>query len=283
MRLPQFFSLALLASFLLVGCGGTTGPDDDNGNADSGEWRGDIAQGDVVAITGVSGPILAAFTSGNETVVRWTKTGNASQFSLVSIDIVEDAAGVAIVADYPEGEIDVDVTFEAEVPTGVDFAGTVVSGQIVGDGLASDVLATTVSGNVTIATTGDAAVAVVSGNVDAVTGGDAVVAVVSGNVNIVAGGVAEAGVVSGIVDAVIGLADWGRDLNFEVQSGDLSVEVPANTNAEVAATVLSGTITSDFPLSGTPNNQQGTLGSGGPTLMLLVESGDILLTAGPDA
>jgi hypothetical protein len=155
MRLQRVFSLAILAFLLLAGCSDdTTGPGNGNGNgnADSGEWRGVIAQGDLVAITGVSGSILASFTAGNETVVRWTKSGNESQFSLVSIDVAEDADGVLIIADYPEGQTDVDVTFEVEVPTGVDFLGTVVSGNVEADDLESDVFATTVSGSVTIST-----------------------------------------------------------------------------------------------------------------------------------
>lgn len=284
MRFLRVLFMTGLAFLLLSGCSDdATGPGNGSSDADSGEWRGVIAPGDLVVITGVSGPILASLTTGNETVVRWTKSGTEGQFSLVSIEVVQDGDGVAITADYPSGEIDVDVTFEVEVPAGVDFLGTVVSGEIVADGLESDVLATTVSGNVTISTTEDAAVTVVSGNVNAVTGGEALVAAVSGNISIVAGGVAEASVVSGTVDAVIGSGDWGRDLDFEVQSGDLTVEVPANTNAEVMAAVLSGTITSDFPLSGAPTSQQGTLGSGGPTLTLFVESGNIALRAGPDA
>lgn len=284
MRLLRASFMTGLAFLLLASCSDdATGPGNGNGNADSGEWRGVIAQGDRVAITGVSGPILASFTAGNETVVRWTKSGTQSQFSLVSIDVVQGADGVSITADYPSGEIDVDVTFEVDVPTRVDLLGTVVSGEIVADDLESDVFATTVSGNVTISTTEDAAITVVSGNVDVVTGGEAVVAAVTGNVNIVAGGVAEAGVVSGTVDAAIGVADWGRDLDFDVQSGALTVEVPANTNAEVVATALGGTITSDFPLSGSPSSQQGTLGSGGPTLTLVAGGGNIFLRAGPDA
>jgi hypothetical protein len=205
MRLLRVFSLPALASFLLAGCGNdTTGPG--NGDSDSGEWRGAIAQGDRVSITGVSGPILASFTAGNETVVRWTKSGNQSQFSLVTIDVDQDADGVAIIADY-------------------------------------------LSGNVTVSTTE----------------------------------IAEAATVSGNVTAMIGRADWGRDLEFAAVSGSVDVEVPSNTNAEVVATTTSGMIVSDFPLTGTPNLQQGTLGSGGPTLTLGSVSGSVRLRSGPSS
>lgn len=282
MRALRTLSMVGLAFSVLAACGGdATGPG--NGNADSGEWQGVLAPGDRVAVNGVSGPILASLATGNETVVRWTKSGNPSQLSLVSIDVDEDAEGVTITAEYPSEQVDVQVTFEVEVSAGVDLFGTVVSGQIVADDLEGDVLATTVSGNVTASTTESAMATVVSGNVDLVTGGDALATVVSGSVDIVAGGIAEATVTTGTVDVAIGLADWGRDLEFEVASGNLTVEVPANTNAEVIATALSGTISSDFALSGTANVQHGTLGSGGPTLTLFVQSGNISLRAGPDA
>jgi hypothetical protein len=245
-RLLRVFSMTALAAFLLTSCGDdATGPG--NGNGDTGEWQGVIAQGDRVAITGLSGPILASFTAGNETVVRWTKSGTQSQFSLVSIDVDQDADGVAIIANYPSGEINVDVTFEVEVPTGVDLFGTVVSGNVEADDLESDVFAITVSGNVTVSTTE----------------------------------VAEATTVSGNVTATIGRADWGRDLEFGAVSGSVDVEIPSNTNAEVVATTTSGVIVSDFPLTGTPNLQQGTLGSGGPTLTLGAVSGNIRLRSGP--
>ena len=250
MKLLHGCSMMVLASFLLAGCGNdTTGPGNGNGNGngDSGEWRGDIAQGDFISVTGVSGPILASLTTGNETVVRWTKSGNQSQFSLVSINVVQDVDGVAITADYPSGEIDVDVTFEVEVPTGVDFLGTVVSGNVEADGLESDVVAITVSGNITVSTTE----------------------------------IAEATTVSGNVTASIGRANWGRDLTFSAVRGSIDVEIPSNTNAEVDAATSSGSISSDFPLSGTPTRQTGTLGTGGPTLELGTVSGNIRLRSGP--
>lgn len=251
MRLLRVCSLTALASFLLAGCGDdTTGPGNGNGNGDgdSGEWSGVIAQGDRISVVGVSGPILASFTTGNETVVRWTKSGNESQFSLVSIDVEPDADGVVIIADYPDGDTDVDVTFEVEVATGVDFFGTVVSGNVEADDLESDVFAITVSGNVTVSTTE----------------------------------VAEATTASGNTTASIGRANWGRDLTFASVSGSIDVEIPSNTNAEVDAETVSGSITSeDFPLSGTATRQTGTLGTGGPTLTLGTVSGNIRLRSGP--
>ena len=63
----------------------------------------------------------------------------------------------------------------------------------------------------------------------------------------------------------------------------MDVEIPSNSNAEVEASTFSGVIDSDFPLTGTPMLQQGTLGSGGPTLTLSTVNGNIRLRSGPES
>ena len=74
------------------------------------------------------------------------------------------------------------------------------------------------------------------------------------------------------------------DLAFTTFSGNVDVEIPSNSNAEVEASTISGVIESDFPqLAGTPMVQQGTLGSGGPTLTLITVSGNIRLRSGPES
>ena len=64
-------------------------------------------------------------------------------------------------------------------------------------------------------------------------------------------------------------------------SGSIDVEVPSNTNAEVEAATVGGTINSDFPLTGPANDKTGTLGTGGPTLFLGTVSGNIRLRSDP--
>jgi DUF4097 and DUF4098 domain-containing protein YvlB len=135
------------------------------------------------------------------------------------------------------------------VPAGVVFVGRNFSGSVEATDLESDVFASTFSGNVTVSTTE----------------------------------IAEAATFSGNVTATIGLANWGRDLEFTTFSGNVDVEVSSNTNAEVVASTVSGVIDSDFPLTGTPMLQQGTLGSGGPSLTLVTVSGNIRLRSGPES
>jgi hypothetical protein len=49
----------------------------------------------------------------------------------------------------------------------------------------------------------------------------------------------------------------------------------------VEAGTVSGTIDSDFPLTGPDNDKTGILGTGGPTLFLGTVSGNIRLRSGP--
>jgi hypothetical protein len=270
----RLLALSILAVAALGGCGGDdpTGPNGNgNGNGSSDldfEWTGSIAAGDRIEIKGVLGEIAAAATSGSQVEVRATKSAQLSDPAGVTIEVVEHSEGVTICAVYPDvpGEPpneclpgdegnnsvqdnDVQVDFVVSVPAGVVFVGRNFSGNVEAIDLESDVFASTFSGNVTVSTTE----------------------------------IAEAATFSGNVTATIGRANWGRDLEFTTFSGNVDVEVPSNTNAEVLATTVSGVIDSDFLLTGTPNQQQGTLGSGGPTLTLVTFSGNIRLRSGPES
>ena len=267
----RLLALSIHAGAVLAGCGNDdpTGPNG-NGNDLEFEFTGTIAPGDRIEIKGVIGEITASAASGNQVEVRATKSAQQSDPAGVSIEVVEHSEGVTICAVYPdvpgeppneclpgdEGSMsveagnDVQVDFTVSVPAGVVFVGRNFSGSVEATDLESDVFASTFSGNVTVSTTE----------------------------------IAEAATFSGNVTATIGRANWGRDLEFTTFSGRVDVEVLSNTNAEVVASTVSGAIDSDFPLTGIlPNQQQGTLGSGGPTLTLATFSGNIRLRSGPES
>lgn len=251
---------------LVTGCGDdAAGPDGQHGTREF-DWSGVVAAGDRIEIKGVIGDVTASAASGSEVVVHATLSGRESDPADVTIEVVEHADGVTICAVYPDvpgqrpneclpgdrgnmsvRDNDVVVDFTVSVPAGVVFAGRTVSGDVRAQGLQGDAFVRSVSGNLIVSTTG----------------------------------IAEGSTVSGGINASIGRADWGRDLAFTSVSGNVAVEVPSNTNAAVQASTVSGTIDSDFPLTGTAVNQQGTLGSGGPTLTLSTVSGDVRLRRGP--
>lgn len=233
------------------------------------DWRSPIPVGQHIEIKSVSGDIRATTALGSEVVVTATKIGRPGAVAAVSIAVVTHASGVTICAVYPDvvgrppnecepgegGNMSVQgnaggrvkVQFAVQVPEGVDLIGRTLAGDIVATQLLSDVFAYSMAGDIDVSTAQ----------------------------------LATARTQWGSVIATLGLADWGRDLEFSTLTGDIRVTVPAATNAVVQATSQAGNITSDFPLTQVaPSHIGGTLGSGGPTLTLSTLAGDVTLKRG---
>lgn len=267
MRYARLLILTAMAIALAAGCdeGDPTGP---ARRTEEFDWRGAVARGDKIEIENINGDVRASFTSGSEVVVHATKTGRDDDPASVTIEVVPHAQGVTICAVYPDvpgwgpneclpgpqgnmnnRDNDVEVEFTLSVPAGVEFVARVVGGDVEATDLRSDAFVTTVGGDISVTTAG----------------------------------IAQLSSTSGALRAVIGQADPGRDLAFRTMSGDVSVRIPSNTNAQVLATTFSGRIDSDFPLEGTATHKFGTLGSGGPNLTLSSMGGDVDLRRGPAA
>lgn len=266
-RLPAIlgWTAALSVAAGLIACDDDEGPAGPGPGTSDFEWSGQVAQGLTIEIKGVSGSISASLASGDEIEVFAARSGRDSDPATVEIEVIEHAAGVTICAVYPDvpGEPpnvcapgdqgsmrvednDVEVTFAVRVPEGVVFVGRTVSGTVSASGLRSDAFGYTVSGNVNLATSEIAAGTTVSGN----------------------------------VDVTLGDPDPTRSLEFATVSGGVTVRVPVDINAEVRATTVPGSVTfvSDFPLSQTsPGVWEGTLGTGGATLLLSAVSGSVSL------
>jgi hypothetical protein len=230
------------------------------------DWGGRIAPGDQIEIKGVFGNVRAVLASGSDVVVRATKTGQPDAVATVDIEVVTHAGGVTICAVYPDvpgqqpnncvpgdgGNMSVrdsangavQVEFIVQVPKEVVFVGRTLAGDVEAIGLESDAFLSSMFGDVSVSTTG----------------------------------LATAKTMAGSIVAAIGLANWGRDLAFQTMTGDITLEVPSNTDAEVEASATAGSIISDFPLRQTlPGMMSGTIGSGGPMLKLATMAGDIRL------
>jgi DUF4097 and DUF4098 domain-containing protein YvlB len=251
-----------IALAAIAGCDDSTGP-----IALDFEWSGTIAQGDAIEIKGFNGDIMATASSDNTVTVTVTKEGQQDDPEDVRIELVEHAGGVTICAVYPDvpgqpanscaagdqGHLasqdnDVEVTFTVAVPAGVDFVGKTVNGPVGGANLASNAFASTINGDVTVTTT---------------LLGTAVT-------------------VNGSITVSIGLTDWDRDLEFTTVNGNVTVEVPAGTNAEVRLATTNGSISTDFSLTQvTATNVRGVIGSGGRLLRLTTVNGNVALESGP--
>ncbi|MGE0158234.1 MAG: DUF4097 domain-containing protein [Gemmatimonadales bacterium] len=235
-------------------------------------WSGPLAPGQVIEVKGILGTITAELAPGGEAEVVAEKRGRSSDFADVEIRVVEEADGVTICAvhhpeDYDSDDCDlddrsrdrrrndrrgarVDVDFTVLVPAGVELIGTVVSGDVDVRGLRSDVSAHSVSGDVAVSTTG----------------------------------VVEAGTVSGSLDVEMGSLDW-RHLSFNTVSGDVTLRVPENLEAEVDFESLSGRLDTDFDMRVEERRNgrfvgsrvEGIIGDGGRRLTFHTVSGSVRL------
>lgn len=234
------------------------------GAAQDFQWTGRLAAGRTLEVRGVIGDIRAVPADGDRIEVRAVKHARRSDPDAVRIDVVEHDDGVTICAVYPErrrdrpnvcapgndGRLnardnDVNVDFTLRVPRDVRLVARTVNGEIEAEGLGGDVVAASVNGDVSVSTAG----------------------------------LAEARTVNGSIHASLGRADWSTPLEFETVNGGITLELPADVDADVRAGTVNGSISSDFPLrvQGRFNNRQlrGMIGSGGRALSLGTVNGSI--------
>ena len=226
------------------------------------EWEGTIAAGKAIEIKGINGKIEASAASGKQVQVVATKSSRSSDGSSVQIETIEHADGVTICAVYPSDspneckpgagdrinrDNDVEVDFTVQVPAGVRFIGRDINGNIEVNSIDGNVEAYTVNGQVQVSTTG----------------------------------LVQAKTVNGSIEVSMGRSEWQDDLTFETINGDITIELPYNTSADVRAETLNGGISSDFPMtvSGGFGSRRlnGTIGNGGGDLRLTTVNGSIRL------
>ena len=255
-----FFSLATAAVFLW-GCSDSVGP-----AGQIFEWRGVVAEGATVEIKGINGAVIASRSYDGVVRLIARKSGPAEEYLGVNIEVLQHESGVTFCAVYPnlagvepnwcgtgsEGFLsnqgsEVYVTFEVQIPAGVNLVGNTVNGNVNVEELDSNVDVGTVNGDVQVSTHR----------------------------------LAEASSVNGSVDGSIGQTDWDRPLEFSTVNGDVTVAIPAGTNAVVRGVTVNGMVESDFNVT-TVNNQviQGIIGNGGPAMVLSTVNGDVRLERG---
>lgn len=230
------------------------------------DWRGRLAEGQVVEVRGVNGDIRATASDDGTVRVIADRHGRRSAPRSVRIEVVEHAGGVTICAVYPTprnarrenecrpgggsnstGQNDVQVDFTVRVPAGVRFAGHTVNGDLAASGIRADVKAETVNGSVDVHTSG----------------------------------FAEASTVNGNITCRLGRSDLDHDVNFETVNGSITIEIPDGLNADFRANTVNGSIDSDFPILITGKvsrrSLRGSIGNGGPELRLSTVNGSIRL------
>jgi len=195
-------------------------------------WHGQISSGKVLEIKDVNGNVRAEASSNGEAEVIATKRGRRSDPKEVEIKVVQHNDGVTICAVYPSGNSgqpnecrpgeggrmntrnnDVSVEFTVRVPSGVNFIGRTVNGQVEADSLKGDVEAHTVNGNVRISTSG----------------------------------YGRGKTVNGSITASMGNANWPNSLDLETVNGSITVTLPAETNTRFRAETINANISTDVP------------------------------------
>lgn len=230
------------------------------------QWRGDLRQGQTIEIRGVNGEIRARASDDGAVHVEADRHGRRDDPASVRIEVVEHSGGVTICAVYPtppnsrqENECrpgggqnkvnrnDVQVDFTVRVPAGVRFDGHSVNGDVEATGIEADVRASTVNGDVDVATQG----------------------------------FAEASTVNGSITCRLGSAAFDEDVEFETVNGSITLEMPEGLNADFRASTVNGSIDSDFDVlvvgKFSPRSLRGRIGNGGPELRLSTVNGSIRL------
>ncbi len=231
--------------------------------SDEFNWSGRVSRGQSLEIKNVNGPLFFEPASGDTIEVTAVKEGPSDDIAEVEIEVVEHADGVTICAIFPRrwglgsnacepgdnnhsgsSKNKTKVTFRVRLPAGVVLDATTMNGAISAGDLRSDVQLLTMNGRIDISTTGWAS----------------------------------AKTMNGAIECRMGSTDWSGDIELESMNGAITVEMPANANAEIAAATMNGSVNSDWALEKSGwirNKAHGTIGSGGRKLDISTMNGSI--------
>jgi hypothetical protein len=263
---------AVLAVFVAAATGAACTIDTDDGGfnisfteqqAPDFRWQGAVPAGQTLEIKGVNGSINATPAPGGQVQIVAIRKGRSDP-AKVKIDVVQHQGGVTVCAVYPtaageepnvcqpgEGghlgarRSNVSVTFNVQVPAGVEFVARTTNGSIDATGLKGNVVARTSNGSVKFVTDG----------------------------------YGEASTTNGSITATLGRADWPKELAFRTVNGSIHLNLPVSTQTSVDATCVNGRVTVDFPVSAqaeaTRQHVAGTIGAGGRDLKVATVNGGV--------
>lgn len=223
-----------------------------------------------ISIHNVSRDIQVKGYDGETIQVKGFKEGKDRD--RVEVDDRSDGNHLELRVNYPRNcNCDASIRFQIEVPRAVRYrfdALSTASGDIEVGGVTGDLKVDSASGDVRIKD--------VSGTIHASTAsGDVSIDNVKGPVS--------ASSASGDVEVQISRLEGSNKMTFSTASGDVSVKLPGNLDAEIEISSISGSIHTDFPIEiqeqehGPGSHARGRLGSGTTHLSLSSASGDVSL------
>jgi len=230
----------------------------------------EVGPGGAINVRNISGDVNVTGYEGETVLVLAYKEGRDADKLWV-----EDSSGgnnVDVRARYPENcNCNASIRFEVKVPRNGNYkfdAISSVSGDVEVTSVNGDLRAKSVSGNVTVKG--------VTGAVNANS--------VSGNVHVGENNGSVSGKsTSGNVEVEILQLSGSGDLEFASVSGNVRVKLPANLDADVRMSTLSGGLKTDFPLTieepehGPGRRATGRIGGGSRNLKLSSTSGSVSL------
>lgn len=229
----------------------------------------EVGQGGSISVRNVSGDVAVTVYEGETVLVLGFKEGRDRDL----VQVEDNSAGnnVDVRARYPQNcDCNASIRFEVKVPR-VNYkfdAISSTSGDVEVTGVSGDLWAKSTSGNVTVrGVTGAVNARSTSGNVHV------------GEIN----GTVSGRSTSGNVEVEIAQLSGASDMEFASTSGNVRVKMPANLDADVRMSTMSGGLKTDFPLTieeperGPGRRAAGRVGGGSRSLRLSSTSGSVSL------
>jgi DUF4097 and DUF4098 domain-containing protein YvlB len=264
--MKRWYSLAIFVVCLAVAAPGWA-----QQQGDTFHWSGKLAANQLLQIKNISGNIEATGENGDTIDVSAVKSG--PDRDQVRVEVVQAGEGVTICAVYPGSgctpdgslhsggdshrDIKAKVDFTVRVPRNLRFNVASVNGRIQADNLGRPSKLTTVNGGVDASS---------SSWVSATS-------------------------VNGSIKVAMGSADWDGRLKLSSVNGSVTLDLPAETNADVRFSSVNGNLTSDFSISMQgnfevghgPRTLRGTIGNGGRELDVSTVNGSLNIRKGHGA
>lgn len=246
-------------------------------------WDGTVSSGQWFRLYNVNGPVHVTASGDNAVHVRAEKHVRAGGDASAVHYAVVQGDGVTVCALWNDdatcdergarnnnihtGSWDrrqnVEVAFEIQVPSGVRASMNTVNGELDVSRVNSEVTARTVNGAVQVTQVGASVVA----------------RTVNGDISVdTRGGPVSAETVNGSITASMA-AQGSADMRFKTVNGTIDIDAPSALNASVELSTVNGSVESKFPLSFDRRRRhaEGTVGSGGPTLLASTVNGSVTL------
>jgi len=212
-----------------------------------------IGAGGQISISNISGDVKVLGYKGDGIIVDGYKVGPDKE--QVTVEDTSSSTRLELRVRYPEHRhSNASVNFEVRVPDSLEYNFENIS---------------SVSGNISMRG--------VKGRMRAKS--------VSGNVEVKAiSGVVSAASISGNVDVEITTVGGSGEMKFSSISGDVAVRAPANLDADIEMSTISGSLRCDFPIEirepryGPGRSARGRLGNGANNLRINSVSGRVSLT-----